>query len=93
MLFLRETADKRKMWVQRNKRRSKKNPDEKKRETQHDCTEKWRVIEDSFTILEDGRRNAGCQEECFYLRKVYLEELAAENFSSIEIMRLNILWQ
>lgn len=90
MLFLRETADKRKMWVQRNKRRSKKNPDEKKRETQHDCTEKWRVIEDSFTILEDGRRNGGRQEECFHLRKVYLEELAAENFSSIEIIRLNI---
>lgn len=90
MLFLRERADKRKMWVQRNKSQSKKNTDEKKRETQHDCAEKWRVIEDSFTILEDGRRNGGLQEECFHLRKVNLEELAVENFSSIEIIRLNL---
>ena len=78
------------MWVQRNKSRSKKNADEMKRETRHDCAEKWRVIEDSFTILEDGRRNGGLQEERFHLGKVNLEELAVENFSSIEIIRLNL---
>lgn len=90
MLSLRERTNKRKMWVQRNKRQSKKNPDEKKRETQDDCAGKWRVIEDSFNILEDRRRNGGLQEECVHLRKVNLEEHAVENFSSIDIIRLNL---
>ena len=51
------------------------------------------MIEDSFTILEDRRRNGGLQEECIHLRKINLEEHAVENFSSIDIIRLNVLWQ
>ena len=54
MFFLREYTSKRKTWVQRNRRWSKKNLDEKKRETQDDCEEKFQ--DDLEQLFQTWRR-------------------------------------